>query len=120
MAIRACDGRWSTPGLHHPPSGVPPTDGVFVVAADLCAPDFHVCLSVDDVAGAVGGAGCTPSAACFFATQQGTLGDGDCAPRFGGNDVIGCSACDDVEALAKGLFETQATCFPDSVRTADR
>ncbi len=118
--IAGCSGGWSVPGLLTtlaPTCGKaagnsgPNPSGNGCSVADLCAPGFHVCKSVGDVAASSpsGCDGAAPSPGLFFATRQSSDGCGVCAvgamidPQL----CTGCgcnAACAQTPNVANDLF----------------
>lgn len=105
--IAACDGAWDQQGIvdmgQQPHCGQQGgnngvrSDGVGCAAADLCAANWHVCISLDDVQQHHGPAACGElggSGAPFYATRQrGLMLTGACAiSTQDGNNVNGCGS----------------------------
>jgi len=119
--IAACGGAWTLPGVHET---VPAcnyeagntglnTAGSGCNVADLCAPNWHVCLGKDDVdvhnpTGCDGIMDCAQSPA-FFLARTSSNGAFNCTPDAIGapeslNDLFGCGDL--------GCPATKATCAP--------
>jgi hypothetical protein len=130
--IAGCGGGWTIPGVslfapaaapacpglvpedtRHPAcdhgagdDGANPT-GTGCNVADLCAPDWHVCLDAPDVLTASGGEGCVDATQSgdpplFFATRQSSTGCGVCAT--GDRTDATCTSL----SCASGCLQTEA------------
>lgn len=88
--IAACAGAWTEPGLQAPAAAKSPA------ASALCAPGWHICTTLDEVAERTGDRGCedaAPSAEVpmFFATLESGPGYAHCKGE-GTNDIFGCGS----------------------------
>src|SRR5688572_30174879 len=88
--IAACAGAWTEPGLQAPAAAKSSS------AAALCAPGWHICTTIDEVAARTNDRGCedaapSPDAPMFFATLESGPGYGHCKGE-GTNDIFGCGS----------------------------